>query len=94
MFLGCNKYDPTISHELNMRRRDESQRQFYEATVKEDFNNRCLAEFEHRSIIKGKIAYVNMRMADLIQKNKMAIEGVVQPLRNFTTQNFVPIRML
>lgn len=75
MFLGYNKYDPTISHELNMRRRDESQRQFYEATVKEDFNNRRLAEFEHRSIIKGKIAYVNMRMADLIQKNKIAMEG-------------------
>ena len=88
MFLGYNKYDSTISHELNMRRRDESQRQFYETTVKEDFNNRRLAEFEHRSIIKGKIAYVNMRMVDLMQKNKIAMEGRRAALRKLYDAEF------
>lgn len=73
--LDPNRYDPTVSHAINARRREERQRQFYADVVSADASARRLAEFEQRSIMKGQIAYINMRMADLVQKTKLAVEG-------------------
>lgn len=67
------RYDHSVSMATNLRRMEEEQRVFYDGVVREDKTIRALAEFEDRMVVKGKMAYVQMRMRDLMEKNQMEI---------------------
>jgi len=67
------RYDHSVSMATNLRRMEEEQRVFYDGVVREDKAVRALAEFEDRMVVKGKMAYVQMRMRDLMEKNQMEI---------------------
>lgn len=74
MFLDPTKYDRTIGHNLNVRRREEVSRRGFDETVAANRRVGHIAEFEHRSVVKGRMAYVSMRVEDLRRKNQLQID--------------------